>query len=365
MAPRGLPSGLAVLAAGTLACAGPAGAAPDARAARLLKAALAGPSAPCAGEQTTEVYVDSSPITARVRFVANGAGAVRREYGQGGAGVVTLQVGRTVYQRDAANRWTRLPSSEGDTTAADRILANYAVSAQAGGSVAGRNAELVVVRARQPFNPSRRLWVDPPTGLVLRDVLYAPDGRVRSRSEFVSLRFGPQPRELFVPPAQAAESSAIGPASFESLGSPARVEQVTGRPVLAPAYVPPGYRPVLYGAVTARSGMRFPAVRYSDGLAAFTVFQRGWGGPGAGMGRGPGGGFGGGAGRRGRGWGQGGPPPGRGPRGGAGPGAGAGLGALRSTRQQAIVERATDRANYVLVGDLAEQELRRVAESLP
>ncbi|HSV91661.1 MAG TPA: sigma-E factor regulatory protein RseB domain-containing protein [Desulfobacterales bacterium] len=357
----------ALLTAALLAAAfaGPAHAAPDARAARLLKAALSGPSAACTGEQTIEVFVDSSPLTARVRLHANGQGAVRREFGAGAAGVVTLQTGRTVYRRDPAGRWTRLPTSGAETAAADAILANYAVSVQDGGTVAGRKAALVVVRARQPFNPSRRLWVDSPTGLVLRDVLYAPDGRIRSRSEFISLRFGPQPSALFAPPATAAESAAVGPASFEALRSPAHVLQETGRAILAPTYLPPGYRPVLFGAVTARSGLRFPAVRYSDGLASFTVFQRGWGGPGGGMGRGMGGGFGGGPGRHGRGWGQAGPPPGRGRRAGAGPGADAGLCALRTTRQQVVVERATERASYVLVGDLAEAELRRVANSLP
>lgn len=91
--------------------------------------------------------------------------------------------------------------------------------------------------------------------------------------------------------------------------------------------------------MTTGSGRLMPAVRYSDGLAAFTVFQRGWG---AGAGRG----------MR---W--------RGGRAGGGSGNASCVG--QSDRQRSVVTVAATQSNYLLVGDIAESELMRVAKSLP
>jgi hypothetical protein len=84
--------------------------------------------------------------------------------------------------------------------------------------------------------------------------------------------------------------------------------------------------------MTTGSGRHTPAVRYSDGLSAFTIYQRG---------RGPGGG-------------------------GRGFGRGAGWqNRLRSDVQQSIVEVQRGQRSYLLIGDLAESELQKIADSLP
>jgi hypothetical protein len=84
--------------------------------------------------------------------------------------------------------------------------------------------------------------------------------------------------------------------------------------------------------MTTGSGRQMPAVRYSDGLSAFTIYQRGKGPGGGGRG------FGRGAGRQHR---------------------------FQSDIQQSIVEVQGAQRSYLLIGDLAESELQKIAASLP
>ena len=219
---------------------------------------------------------------------------------------------------------------------AARVAANYRVTAGASTYVLARSVTPLRITARIPCNPSRRLWVDPATGLILRDELYAPGGRIRSSTSFVRLSLRPQPKTLFTAPASTRKPDAFGPSSFQRLASRSEVERLSARAILLPAYAPPGFRVELVGVMTTRNGRYMPAVRYSDGLAAFTIFQRG---PGAGRGMGQGRG------------------------GGMGPGNGMHMG--ETDLQRSIVVASGKRSNYLLVGDISENELRRVADSLP
>jgi hypothetical protein len=322
----------------------------------LLRKVLQGPSAAFVGHQRSELVLASGRVVASVEVVADGHGRTRRTITSGAAaGVVVLQAGRSVWQRGADSRWTRLPDLPEDgrpVETAAAILRNYAVHVGAAERVAGRLAIPLRISHRRPYNPSRNLWLDPGAGIVLKDVLFAPDGRMRSASEFVDIRLGAQPADRFKPPATAQAAPSFGPASFAVRASASAVERESGRPVLLPKYVPEGYRLVLYGIMHTGSGRLMPAIRYSDGLAAFTIFQRGAGSsgrPGPGFGRpgfgGPG---------RGRGW-----------RGGRGAAGDAPRCVGQSDIQSAVVLVSGARSNYLLVGDLSETELKRVAESLP
>lgn len=227
-------------------------------------------------------------------------------------------------------------------------MRNYDVRVGPKERMLGRSVVPIGITHRALHNPSRRLWVEPLTGIVLKDVLLAPDGRQRSCSEYTQLRVMPQPVSRFDIPSAARNLALYGPASFGARASSAQVEQESGRPVFLPRHVPPGYRITLYGVMVTGSGRLMPAVRYSDGFAAFTIFQRGWG---AGPGHGPGIG--------GRGFGR------RGPGGGAGAGPGGAPCVGQTDLQTSVVTVGGVRSNYLLVGDIAEEELKRVARSLP
>jgi len=342
---------IAVLVFAVLVTPCPASAGPVPTAADLLRLALRNSTAPYVGRQRTEVYMESGRSTSVVRVESDGPERVRREFETGAAaGTVTLQSGHAQWMRGADGKWARLPDAIGEpdpaaTSAA--ILRNYEVTVGATARIAGRKAVQVRIERRQKFDPSREVWVDPATGIVLKDVLKAPDGRLRSTTEFTEIALEAPPASRFEAPSEAAPRSQFGPSSFAPRATRAAVESESGRPVLLPTHVPAGYRVVMYGIMQTGSGRLMPAVRYSNGMSAFTIFQRGMGGPGMG---GPG---------------MGGPGRGRGWRGGRGPAEGQPSCVGQSTVQTSVVSVAAARSNYLLVGDLAEEELMTVARSLP
>ncbi len=323
---------------------------PDESPRRWLAKALAGPSRPYEGKQRTTVTAQSGSVSSQVTVSADGRGAVRRVFESGPAeGVILLQTGGTTYQRSRDGAYQALPAVEaGDPAAiARQIVANYRVSFGGYAQMLSRKAVLIKVAARYPYNPSRTLLIDHATGLILRDELFAPNGKRRSLSEFISVRFVPQPASSFAPPAGAAPTStAYGPASFSSRSSAKAVESETGRPVPTPAHVPPGFRVTTFGVMTTGSGWKTPAVRYGDGLASFTIFVRGsrpgLGGP-RGRGRGPG--------------------PHRFGRGGGSDS----VGDFTSEEdvQRSVITHTTRSAVYIAIGDIAASELARVVRSLP
>lgn len=320
----------------------------------LLKKALQGPSHAYEGIQETKVFGDAEVSTSRVSVRADGKGAVRREFLSGpAAGVVVIQHGTTTWQRQAKGGFVRLPGGVSGTpgAAAAAIARNYLVTAHGGLRFLNRKATEIRILARQTFNPSRTMLVDDATGLILRDITTAPGGEKRSQTEFVSLAFQPQPATLFQIPATSGDQPALtGPASFEVRTSAAAVVADTGRSVPVPGHIPSGYSVSAYGVMRTGSGLKTPAVRYSDGLASFTIFVHGRG-PGMGFGPGWGGRRGPMQRRRGAGpWG----PPGR-----------AGELITDANRQRAVVTYTSQTAAYILVGDIAATELERVAKSLP
>lgn len=313
------------------ACVG--GLAPAAPPKELVQA-LAGPTKPYTGVQMTRVADHDGFAEAKVTVFGDGKGATRREYAlPQDKKLVLLQIGGTAY-RQTASGWVSMPAEHAwkPGEQAEAIAANYRVSVEPT-SMLGRKAHLLTIAPLQAFNPSRKMTVDAGTGLVLKDELFAPDGRLRSSSWFVSLQYKPQPASLFQPGKASAAQTGIGPDSFSVRASAAEVEKVTGLEVPKPAYVPPGYRPVLYGTMTTGSARLMPAVRYSDGLSSFTIFERGKGRNGR---------------RRGFGW---------------GPGPMHPHEDLHSDVQRSVVF-ANGPRSYLLIGDLAESELRKVARSL-
>lgn len=322
----------------------------------ILNAALKGSFSAFEGVQQTRVWTDTGSLTTDVRVWGNGKGAVRSEYRSGAAkGSVILNAGERSWSRTSAGVWTALPVHT-DTARAKRILANYRVSLGPVGTLAGRSAVPLNITAKYAYNPSRKMWVDASTGLILRDDLFAPDGKPRSSTKFTSVTYKAQPASLFQQPSRVTPAPSTGPNSLRAVPSASEAQKLSGRPTPKPAYTPPGYRVVSYGLVRSRRNTWMTSVRYEDGLGAFTIFQRNQGGPGGGYGPGKGGrGPGGGRGR------------GGGPRGGGGAGFGPPTATGRTTssdRQQAVVNIGRPSGSYLLVGDISLAELVKVAESL-
>lgn len=304
---------------------------PSAETERLLAQALWGPSRPYSGTLSSVVATGAGDVRSLVRVEGDGRGGVRRTFLDGPAkGLETLEVGGHIYSR-ADTGWAEI----GHITPADRataiksILKAYAVKTSPPTTFLGRRAIAMEATPLRSFNPSRRWVVDAVTGLALKDEMFAPGGARRSLSQFTQIRFLDSIAAFVKPDARAP--AAYGPGSFEPLASRDAMVRATGVQAVLPKHVPEGYRIAAYGIVQAANGRTMPAVRYSDGLSAFTVFERG------GNRR-----------RRGYGWGR----PEREPE-------------WRSDVQRSVVVAERPGRSFVLIGDLAESELQRVADSIP
>lgn len=313
---------LGLLSVSALALSGPS---------RELVQALTGSQKPFVGVQKTQVAGDNGLAEATVTVYGNGKSSIRREYAMpNGQKLVLVQTSGYNYQQSGYD-WVQLAKDlawKPENQAAS-ISANYRVRSSAT-TMLGRKAQLVTITPLQSYNPLRKMTVDSSTGLVLKDELFAPDGKLRSSSWFLSVQFKPVAKSLFEIGKIVDRPSEFGPESFVAKSTVAEVEKLTGSSVPKPAYVPSGYKPVLYGTMTTGSARLMPAVRYSDGLSSFTIFERGKGRNG----------------RR-RGWG----------------GGQQSHEDLHSDVQRSVVVVNGNRS-YVLIGDLAESELRKIARSL-
>ncbi len=328
--------------------------APDAVAVRWLTKALTGSTVGYSGVQTTIVYSEQGSVESRVRVRGDGRGNSLREFLSGPAsGTVLLQTPEGRYQKRSGGGYVHLPTSADGTPsdAAKLIAANYNVTVSPGQSMLGRKVTKISIVPKHPSSPSRVMAVDTSTGLVLEDTLLAPGGQKRSVTSFVELKYGAQPSSVFAAPKPVPATGAdLGPGSFAARGSERAVLSETGRAVPRPSYVPAGFRVGTYGVMRTGSGRLTPAVRYTDGLAAFSIFVRG-AGQGMGAGMGP----------RGRGRGPGPHRFGRGPAGSES----IGSVSIQSDRQQATVLYTGRTGSYILIGDIAADELANVARSLP
>lgn len=142
-------------------------------------------------------------------------------------------------------------------------------------TIAGRTCDIVEVRAsRVPDAPTRRFWIDRDTGLRMRTEEKSAQGKVLSGSYYTSLDLKPVfSRNDFVPP-KAAERAEGGRGNRDWLGKPRRrfstsaEARQAGFSVSEPSYLPPGY--VLRQVEATESGSHI-ALRYANGLNALSL----------------------------------------------------------------------------------------------
>jgi len=294
--------------------------------------ALAGSKKAYVGTQTTQLALYKGFAEAKVTVYGDGISKTRHEYAlPDGKKLVMLRALGATYQQSGSD-WLHVATDQTwkPSEQAASIASNYKVSVSST-TMLGRKASLVTITPQQSYNPLRKMTVDTSTGLILKDELFAPDGRLRSSSWFTALQYKKVSPGLFAIGKEIDKPSGFGPESFDSKPTAAEVERLTGSSIPKPSYIPSGYRPVLYGTMMTGSSRLMPAVRYSDGLSSFTIFERGKGRNG----------------RR-RGWGG---------------GQNRGQEDLHSDIQRSVVF-VNGPHSYVLIGDLAESELRKVARSL-
>lgn len=199
-------------------------------------------------------------------------------------------------------------------------------------TVAGRKCDIVEVRAtRLPDAPTRRFWIDRATGLRLRTEEKSATGKLLSGSYYTSLDLTPTfAPDDFVPTADTKSPKGGSKAvrdrrRFKSVDEAKKA----GFAVSAPTYLPSGYT---LRAVEATAPGDFYSLRYANGLNALSLTML-----------------------------KGGVPPRVRPllR-----GDGSAVVPFPQGRKGLFV-RGNDRAAYLLIGELPEAELRKIAASIP
>jgi hypothetical protein len=251
----------------------------------------------------------------------------------------------------------------------DRALAerNYVASQTGKAVIAGRPATAIAITPRGGGPAVLKLWLDQESGFALKRERYNVEGKLVSATEYVEVVFGaPVSSDLFtVPPTYviAHRAPPKDQLTLEQLGL--RV----GFHVGPPSHLPAGY--VLVGGYEAEWGrweLQTAELRYTDGIRMLSVYERERGQEERGRQ--------GARGRSGRGHDEGGRRHRGGRRGDGGGGRGRGGGGHGfgpPGEETSFVDRGYEKAlRYfgptvvvIVVGDLTQDELLRVARSVP
>lgn len=178
-------------------------------------------------------------------------------------GYVVINNGDTRYiYSPSSKRWygNTLRPPEQDVELA---LENYRVRAAGRDKVIDRPCRRLKITPRYAGNPRKILWVDDETNLVLRKELRNAEGEVISRSRYT---------EIHIKKADAPEDEAFLPPDQAEIkwGTKSPPRKFTA---LKPTYVPRGYRFDEDVRVRIHRGAERAHLRYTDGLNTISVFQ--------------------------------------------------------------------------------------------
>ena len=273
-------------------------------------------------------------------------GASTRQLGR--AALIDLDVGGSpVTVLDDGGRLWRLgdqsatPLGRSDKRVDWALLAsNYRIRGGGLGAIIGRPCREVRLVSRRTGRTAEALWIDPGTRLVLVRETYDVDGHLVQASTVEMARFHDDRRTT----AAVEQALALRPqAPEEQPLTDAEFADRSGFAPLRPAHVPKGYREIGLYARTCPHGRTYAELVYFDGLRVMSVLERPGGGPGGGGGRG-----------QGHGW-----------RRGQGREMESAEPALVDEGQAKTVRVRRGTVRVFLTGDLTQEEILRVINSIP
>lgn len=153
----------------------------------------------------------------------------------------------------------------------DEILGEdsvYSVKLIGTGRVAARDARIVEIMPLDEFRYGRRLWLDEDTGMLLRSVVFAPDGSVVEKLTFVEIELGATIED------SELESDLENPSHVTryQIGKAAGSEFASSKsPLWLPETLPKGFQLASVGH--GGSGeQRYEHLLFSDGLSSFSIY---------------------------------------------------------------------------------------------
>ncbi|HOP80763.1 MAG TPA: sigma-E factor regulatory protein RseB domain-containing protein [Armatimonadota bacterium] len=163
---------------------------------------------------------------------------------------------------------TRRKTGDVSDATLDLMLENYSAKLTGRDNVAGRDVNVVELTPKHKGNPSKRLWIDSETGLVLRSEDYSFDGSLRTKTVFTKVSYSRQDN-------QAKGNTDVLPVQFVKKMDKPDVEKAVGVKVSMPEYVPAGY--VLDGisvhSCECSCSHKAAHIRYTNGINSISIFE--------------------------------------------------------------------------------------------
>ncbi len=237
----------------------------------LLASLRAGREVSYTAEEQAEVFVRGERTLLRAKVFHQAPDKTRTEYlaPDHMAGTVMVVKGRSAYRYSRRHHgWypTRWGLADDSPEMVKLLLKNYSVRVQGEETVDGRKADVVQVSPKRPGNPSKTLWVDRASGLVLRSVLRNYRREIISTVKMTGVDI---------------KTSGIDPDLFEVKMAGGRhgehEEDHDNRPapgkVILPGYLPAGYVQTGISGIEMRD-FRAVHLKFSDGLNTISLFER-------------------------------------------------------------------------------------------
>ena len=136
------------------------------------------------------------------------------------------------------------------------------------GRVAARDARIIEILPLDQYRYGRRLWLDKDTGMLLRSVVFAPDGGIVEKLTFVEIEIGESISDAEL------ESDLANPSQVTryQIGNSENSELVSSKtPVWIPESLPRAFRLTSVGH-GGSGDRRYEHLLFSDGLSSFSIY---------------------------------------------------------------------------------------------
>ena len=225
--------------------------------------------------QGTFVYVQGSLVeTMRITHVVDENGiherlvaetGPQREILRDASGVRWIAKDSKSMVRDPAFKRSYFPEVN---VAAIEMAADYYTIAIGGlEPMAGRQGRKLSIVPRDRYRYGYTLWLEDPSGLLLKWELFENSARPLARLMFTDLRFG---REVDLAELQTSEP--VEEYATHASDIPANQELTNALPRWAPTSLPPGFSLTAHRRQDKRTPEIFQHLIYSDGIAAVSVY---------------------------------------------------------------------------------------------
>jgi len=154
----------------------------------------------------------------------------------------------------------------------DLLLSNYDVKITGRESIAGRDAIVIKVGCKYPSRPSKKIWIDDKTDVILKSEQYNSNGDLMLLTYFKRVNYNPFLDDIHFRPPQGRIIRLVSENETKSF-SPEDLSKMVGFKVVLPSFLPEGY--TLEGCYLYRCGcgVDMAHLRYFDGLNSISIFQ--------------------------------------------------------------------------------------------